>query len=376
MKSQVFRRRDNLEVLPIRNVPTGNDSFSLVTEPGKISEGLASAWKPIFSKKSIDLEKAKAYANRFKGNWNWSLLERPSKDTIQNTMKRLPDSASGPDGLPYAAWQNAGDEGVETLWQTTEAQCAGERPPINYNDSATIFVPKGELENDHVQIVREAEDNRPLTLKNVDGKIGAAAVNSITIPLIKDGAHKSQNGFVKGRQLLQNVVDSDTLARIFGMQADSFNHQNQSDRKGWSPCGVGHSGDGQDQNIRLAIVAFFDFAAAFPSVAHEWIFIVFQAAGAPTCHINYISALYSNNNTYHMNSHGKVFLFAFLSGVLQGCPKCAPLFLFAINPFLIHFEEALKGHYFGEVRACADDLGICFKDFRGLRIAHLVFACA
>ena len=77
-----------------------------------------------------------------------------------------------------------------------------------------------------------------------------------------------------------------------------------------------------------------------------------------------------------MNSYGKVFLFASLSGVLQGCPKSATLFLFAINPFLLHFEEALKGKFFGEVRACADDLGICFKDFPGLQIAHHVFACA
>ena len=77
-----------------------------------------------------------------------------------------------------------------------------------------------------------------------------------------------------------------------------------------------------------------------------------------------------------MNSHGKVFLFAFSSGVLQGWPKSATLFLFAINPFLLHFEEALKGNNYAEVRACADDIGICFRDFRGLKVAHLVFACA
>ena len=120
-------------------------------------------------------------------------------------MKRLPNSASGPDGFPYAAWQESGEEGVETLWQTTDAQCEGELPPEHHNDSVTIFVPKGGLENDHVQVVREAGDNRPLSLKNSDGKIGTAAVNSTLVPVLKQGAHKSQNGFVKGRQLLQNV---------------------------------------------------------------------------------------------------------------------------------------------------------------------------
>ena len=204
-------------VLHALKVPIGSDSFSLISEPSRISEGLAAAWKSVFAKKSIDIEKTKPHANRFKGNWNWSLLKRPSKEIIENTMRRLPDSASGPDGLPYAAWQNAGDEGVDTLWQTTDAQCAGDTPPPHYNDSVTVFVPKGELENDHIQDVREYEDNRPLTLKNSDGKIGAAAVNFATTPVIKDGAHESQNGFVKGRQLLQNVVDLDAFARIFGM---------------------------------------------------------------------------------------------------------------------------------------------------------------
>ena len=68
-------------------------------------------------------------------------------------------------------------------------------------------------------------------------------------------------------------------------------YQNQSDRKGLSPSGAGHSCDADDHNIRFASLAFFDFAAAFPSAAHEWILIVLEAASAPTWYISYISAL-------------------------------------------------------------------------------------
>ncbi len=128
-------------------------------------------------------------------------------------------------------------------------------------------------------------------------------------PVLAHGTHPSQNGFVKGRQLLQNVVDLDTCARIYGMlTTDKIKTQSEADA------------------LWLAILVFFDFCAAFPSVAHLWIFIVLESSGAPQWFVNFVRALYSSNNTYHMNSFGKTFLFAFLSGVLQGClflPLCS-----------------------------------------------------
>ena len=77
-----------------------------------------------------------------------------------------------------------------------------------------------------------------------------------------------------------------------------------------------------------------------------------------------------------MNSFGKTYLFAFLCGVLQGCPMSASLFIFAIIPFLIHFEKILVGKYYGVVRACADDIGLCLTDFRSLGKVHSVFQAA
>ena len=130
------------------------------------------------------------------------------------------------------------------------------------------------------------------------------------------------------------------------------------------------------QKLQLAILAFFDFATAFPSVAHEWLFVVLEALGAPKWLINYISGLYSTNNTYYLTSSGKTFLFAILSGVLQGCPMSATLFLFAIDPFLVHFEQSLSRKYEGAIRVCADDIGAALADYRALKALERVFACA
>ena len=87
----------------------------------------------------------------------------------------------------------------------------------------TFFVPKGEFESDPVAICREPLETRPLSLKNSDNEICAAVVNRSMADVVKQGTHKTQNGFVSGRQLIQNPVDLDAAGRLFSMIADDEN---------------------------------------------------------------------------------------------------------------------------------------------------------
>ena len=176
---------------------------------------------------------------------------------------------------------------------------------------------------------------------------------------MQDGTHASQNGFVRKRQLLQNVVDLDSFARIFSTMAYCHNRDPANAHK-----------------MRIAILAFFDFASAFPSIAHAWIMIVLRAAKAPEWLINYITALYSQNHTYRMSSFGKTFLYSIFCGVIQGCPMSATIFLFAVSPSLVHFDQSLARSQGGIVRACADDIGICLKNYSSLKNMHIVFGFA
>ena len=69
-------------------------------------------------------------------------------------------------------------------------------------------------------------------------------------------SNNCQRGFVRGRQGLMNILDMDTYARIAHMLADP----------------------------KLAIplmICFFNFAAAFPSIAHAWLFLCLEYAGFP-----------------------------------------------------------------------------------------------
>ena len=83
--------------------------------------------------------------------------------------------------------------------------------------------------------------------------------------------------------------------------------------------------------------------------------------------------LYSFNMTFQMSSHGMHFMYHIWSGVLQGCPLSATLFLMCINPFLIHFEQSLVRSDAGIVRACADDIGAAISNYTHLKLLFDVF---
>jgi hypothetical protein len=97
-------------------------------------------------------------------------------------------------------------------------QKAGLQPPLDYNASTMVFVPKGEDVFDKIEISRASEDTRPLSLNNSDKQTIAAVQNNSFKPAIKVSACGIQRGFVPGRQLLANVADLDTAAREYGMR--------------------------------------------------------------------------------------------------------------------------------------------------------------
>ena len=84
----------------------------------------------------------------------------------------------------------------------------------------------------------------------------------------------------------------------------------------------------------MQIMRLFDFAAAFPSVAHMWIFLVLHVIGAPLGFMNVVECMYEDNAGFMCINGTMRFLFSVCSGVLQGCPLSGALFNFAIDPFL------------------------------------------
>lgn len=81
----------------------------------------------------------------------------------------------------------------------------------------------------------------PLGHKNTDIKLICNVVNHWLKYITAEWAHATQRGFVSNRHLLQNGPELDAAARLYG---------------------------DPEQRLRVPLVALWDFAAAFPSVAH------------------------------------------------------------------------------------------------------------
>ena len=116
-------------------------------------------------------------------------------------------------------------------------------------------------------------------------------------------------------------MDLDTCARICGMAA-------------LAPIAKG--------KLICPLLAFFDFAAAFPSVAHEWLFAVLAARGCPDGFINVVRAMYSLVTTFFRTDGRLSFLCWVLAGVLQGCPLSGMLFAIIMDPFLEMFDATVE----------------------------------
>jgi hypothetical protein len=155
-----------------------------------------------------------------------------------------------------------------------------------------VFIPKGENEDDAVEVIREATETRPLGLKSTDNKIIGAVWNISAKNALSSSACRIQRGFTPGRQMIENVMNLDTHARIFGSAGhchfgDSEVAPVTTRRDTVTPGPIVLPPFGGDcrrsstlvrkpdrKTERLAsgrlcpLLAFWDFAAAFPSVLH------------------------------------------------------------------------------------------------------------
>ena len=159
----------------------------------------------------------------------------------------------------------------------------------------------------------------------------------------------AQRGFVQGRQLIQNVVDLDSEARVISMT-----HRTGS----------------------LPLMAFFDFAAAFPSVIHGWIELVVRSYGLPDGLANLIGVYYACNLACTQVQNEIMFLLMIVSGVHQGCPMSGWIFALIFDPFVELFYRNIEVAGKGIARVCADDVGAAVNDIGCLVTLHHVFKLA
>ena len=67
------------------------------------------------------------------------------------------------------------------------------------------------------------------------------------------------------------------------------------------------------------------------------------------------------------------FVFMVLSGVLQGCPLSGTLFVIVMDPIMCLFSKYICQPDYGQVRACADDVGSALHHLKDLIRIYLIF---
>ena len=308
-----------------------------------IQEQLAAHWSKVFDTKPVHIGRRDEFLRKFQ--CTFTDFSPPSIHRFMKLLRSLASrpTAPGPDGIPYNFWAVTPFTSAWTLLGLMEHIIVLGSIPDGFNASCMLWIPKGWEEEDGNVIVRSAEDTRPLTLRNSDNKIISAAAGLPLGDAVAEKTNFVQQGFIRGRNFLSNVVDADAYARAAALCADG-------DR---------------------ATLAAYDFGAAFPSLCHDYLFAALAHAGLPSGLCTLIMALYAHCDVLLPVCGKLTSSFVIRAGVLQGCPLSGLLFVVAMEPFLNLVSSKLGD---GEiVRACADDVLTVTKSVRSLRVVALAF---
>ena len=216
--------------------------------------------------------------------------------------------------------------------------------PPTFNFCNLAFIPKGEDINDDIIVARAPSSTRPISLSNTDNKYFALAINRPLAEVAKIAVHPRQRGFVQGRSLVDNVLEVEGFAQSYTI-ADAEN----------------------------PAIFLFDVMAAFPSLSHQWLFVVLAKMRIPKGIIRALKALYADCSATIVLGGRRLRSFNMLSGIRQGCPASGTLFALAIDPCLRYLISQI-GPARGLVNAYADDIAAVLRDmFKSIGMIDLIF---
>ncbi len=304
---------------------------------------LVNHWTPVFRERKISAEEAlevMPHTPVVPANVEWRL------DRIQfgELVARPRDGAPGPDGLPYSAWRLAGEGIYGVLYEAYEAFLGGAPLPAGFNDCLLVFIPKGDEVGDRGVVARTPASTRPISLSNTASKFIALAVNRPLAQVALATVHPRQRGFVGGRSLTDNVVEIEGYGQSYAIA------------------------DAEDPGILM-----FDLMAAFPSLAHQWLFVVLRRMRVPRWFIQAIRALYRDCSATVVLMGLRWGSFPMRSGIRQGCPASGSLFALAFDPCIRYIMHML-GPKRGVITAYADDVSAAVKElYEALRLLDAAF---
>ena len=304
-----------------------------VVDPAGIGPLLSATWQPIFEEPALD-EAEIEYFLQFVPEHDLLINWHLPFDKFEEVLDGVGHSSPGPDGLPYGTW--VGSCASRTHLHNLYLHLL-EHPadlPLHFNLARMVFIPKEDCGEQEGIRAASAAKLRPITCSNTDAKIIALALNQPLGFLAQLLVSPMQRGFIQGRMLCDNIIELETSMLV------------------------------NSATSRFAACVLFDFATAFPSIAHRWLFAVLEAYGVPSEVLNLIKALYSDCEALLCFGGSVVGKIGVRSGIKQGCPLSGSIFALAIDPLLrlIAYRTLIRS---SSLNAYADDIGTVLYDLFG-----------
>ena len=254
-----------------------------------------------------------------------------SKDDFAGRLALRRHCTPGPDGIPYSVWQSGGLLAIDILYNAYRHYLSLGQCPQSFGNSLLVFIPKGDPTEHEVSSL--PEELRPICLADTDSKI---IVDAVIQPLDSEAdalLHEAQ-ACIRGRSMIHNIWSLEAASVHLRIHGDCL------ERQGF---------------------LLTDFAAAFPSLIHGWLFAVLEHIGFPSGQLGFLRALYAcscGTVSIHQRSFGT---FAIQRGIRQGCPASMLLFAVALDPIIRWLHSAVMRPS-DTLRAYADDLGFSLAD--------------
>ena len=275
-------------------------------------------WSKTWSARTTPPERAvrDSYLSTYSKKLDHSLCPSPTLADVERTITRSNDSATGPDGIPFAAWRAVAPLAAPLLFSALQALLRGQLPPPGFNLGVLFLIPK--------KLTGLVADTRPISVTNTDNRLLASVMASAIMPAIDELVCPAQHGFLAGKSGDSHVVD---INKLF---YDSI------------------------RNKSSKLLFLLDTAKAFDSIDHAWIDAVLTKAAFPPWFRNFVKGSLSEVKVAPFFGEDPTDWIPIERGVKQGCPLSPLLFLVAYDPLL----EALARNPDIRLFAFADDIAI------------------
>ena len=259
------------------------------------------------------------------------LEESFSEEEIWNTISGLSsDKAPGPDGFPIVFWIFS--------WEFVKSEVLGffrefhdqGRFVKNLNASFLVLIPKK-------QTVEDFKDLRPISLVGGLYKILSKVLANRIKRVLDKVISKSQNAFVKGRQILDAVLIANELV------------------------------DSTMRRKEQGLVCKLDIEKAYDSISWEFLYQVMNRRGFGSRWVRWIKWCISTASFSVLLNGSPAGFFPSSKGLRQGDPLSPYLFVIGMEVLGCLLNRAVEGNYFAGSR-------IAVGRGEDLVISHLLYA--